>query len=285
MSWVVLAEFPIDKNLKDVNDLLLQHRIVHRFTEEGGKQRLWIAEPDRAQEVQNLVMSFLQHQEESSHLEGGAGENQQYQTYETRSKSNNGVSFPFQSLPITTWMVGLSIVGYLIYYFKIQIAWFYLQFTTLEFIAESWQFWRFLTPIIMHFGILHLVFNGVWALVLGMRLEPFLGKANYFILIFVTALAGNLAQALTSGGNFGGLSGVVYGLFGCMFFLHRKWPIRNLALPIGLYIFLLANLVLGFAGVIDLFIAGSIANWAHLGGLLAGAAFGWIFSITHHYKH
>ncbi len=290
MSWVALAEFPIDKNLKDVNDLLLQHRIVHRFTEENGKQRLWIAEAERAQEVCDLVMSFLQHQEEQSkagNVESGEGSaNIGYQTFGARSSNSNGIFNVFHGLPVTAVTIGLSVIGFLVVYLKLETAWIVLQFTTLDFIFESHQYWRFLTPTIIHFGPLHVVFNCIWALVLGMRLEPFLGKANYIILIVLTALAGNFAQALSMSSNapFGGLSGVVYGLFGCLFFLHWKWPIRNLALPQGIYIFMLLNLVLGFAGVIDLFVVGSVANWAHLGGLLAGAAFGLIFSQTHQYK-
>lgn len=295
MSWVALDEFPIDKNLKDVHDLLLQHSIVHRFTEENGKQRLWIAEADRAQEVHDLVVSYLHHQETTKGIDGGSGVQgdnssaihpQGYQTYQARLTKAGGVFNPFHGLPITSVTIGLSVLGFLIVYLNLETAWIVMQFTTLEFIFDSGQYWRLLTPTVIHFGPLHVIFNCMWALVLGMRLEPFLGKANYFILLVVTALAGNIAQALSMSNNapFGGLSGVVYGLFGCLFFLHWKWPIRNLALPQGIYVFMLLNLVLGFAGVIDLFIVGSIANWAHLGGLLAGAAFGLVFSQTHQYR-
>ena len=41
-------------------------------------------------------------------------------------------------------------------------------------------------------------------------------------------------------------------------------------LPPAIYIFMIAWLVLGFIGVLSLFGLGNIANFAHLGGLIAG---------------
>ena len=143
MSWVSLAEFPIEKNLKDLNDLLLQHRIVHRFIEENGKQHLWIAEPNRALEVQELVASFLHHQETSINSGDIQSDNnltnqsRGYQTYQAPIKNSSAVLNPLQGLPITAATIALSVMGFFVVYFQLETAWIVLNFTTFEFIFAN----------------------------------------------------------------------------------------------------------------------------------------------------
>ena len=48
-------------------------------------------------------------------------------------------------------------------------------------------------------------------------------------------------------------------------------------LPPALYLFMIAWLILGFAGILDLFGFGSVANFAHLGGLISGIMFAMIY--------
>ena len=48
-------------------------------------------------------------------------------------------------------------------------------------------------------------------------------------------------------------------------------------LPPGLYLFMIAWLILGFVGVLDLFGFGSVANFAHLGGMLSGLMFAMMY--------
>ena len=49
------------------------------------------------------------------------------------------------------------------------------------------------------------------------------------------------------------------------------------ALPPGLYMFMIVWLILGFVGILDLFGFGSVANFAHLGGLISGIIFAMIY--------
>ncbi|MFL2699686.1 MAG: rhomboid family intramembrane serine protease, partial [Gammaproteobacteria bacterium] len=73
---------------------------------------------------------------------------------------------------------------------------------------------------------------------------------------------------------FGGLSGVVYGLLGFCFLMELDNRQERYGLPPAIYIFMIAWLILGFMGVLELFGFGSIANYAHLGGLISGLIFG-----------
>ncbi|WP_406665557.1 rhomboid family intramembrane serine protease GlpG [Gallaecimonas sp. GXIMD1310] len=127
--------------------------------------------------------------------------------------------------------------------------------------------YRLITPVLLHFSVLHILFNLLWWWQLGGILEKRLGSVHLLALMLVTGFAGNLAQFLDTGPAFGGLSGVVYGLFGYFWLSGLVYPQRGIGLPNVLVIFMLAWLVLGFVGL-----GLPIANQAHLWGLIAGAA-------------
>lgn len=139
------------------------------------------------------------------------------------------------------------------------------------------QYWRLVTPAFLHFGVLHIVFNGLWVWEFGRRVELLSGSLNFLLLFIVIAVGSNVGQFLWSGPTlFGGLSGVVYGLLGYIWL--RGWlaPHPLLMIPSGLVIFMLAWLVLCLLGVIDLFLDGGVANGAHVAGLVIGLALGGI---------
>lgn len=143
------------------------------------------------------------------------------------------------------------------------------------------QVWRAITPIFLHLSPLHLLFNVLMIAQLGRIVERMEGGLKFGFLVLCVALLSNLLQGLTppeyngvklfGSPFFGGLSGVVYGLFG---FLWIKTMIRTelgVYLPTGSVILMLAWLVLGFTGLL-----GPIANLAHWGGLMVGMGLGWI---------
>jgi len=70
------------------------------------------------------------------------------------------------------------------------------------------------TPAIVHFSAIHLIFNLIWWMTLGNDIEKSSGKLTLVGLFLVTAFISNWLQFLLIGPNFGGLSGVVYGLLG-----------------------------------------------------------------------
>jgi GlpG protein len=69
---------------------------------------------------------------------------------------------------------------------------------------------------------------------------------------------------------FGGMSGVVFAYLSYVMVWDWFRPALKIGLAKGIYILMLAYLALGFSGLIDLLGLGSLANGAHLGGLLAG---------------
>jgi membrane associated rhomboid family serine protease len=134
---------------------------------------------------------------------------------------------------------------------------------------KSGEIWRLFTPMFLHFGMLHVLFNLYWLWMLGALLETRYRSWNYLLLVLGVALVSNLAQALAKGTNFGGMSGVNYGLFGFLFLHGRYHPSPSFRLDRQTVFMMLAWLVFCFTGAL-----GPVANWAHAFGFLTGGAAG-----------
>ena len=133
-------------------------------------------------------------------------------------------------------------------------------------LADSHQWWRLIGPNFMHGSTFHLLANIVWWWLLAGKLERKLGTSALITLFVVSSLVSNIAQLLYSGPNFVGLSGVVYALFGFMWFIGHLRPTWDLSLPNGIIGFMLIWLVVGYADLLWV----SMANEAHTFGLVTG---------------
>ncbi len=129
---------------------------------------------------------------------------------------------------------------------------------------------RTLSPALLHFGALHLVFNSLWLWQFGRMIEGAQSSLGYLLLLLFLAFASNTVQYLWSlSVNFGGLSGVVYGLLGYIWMWQLVAPRAGLYLPPAMIGFLLLALVL-----MEVLASAWIATAAHAGGLLAGLVAG-----------
>ena len=133
------------------------------------------------------------------------------------------------------------------------------------------QYWRLVTSMFLHGGLIHLALNA-WALFqIGALLELLAGSSWMLLVYFTTGIAGSLASALFTRQPSVGASGAIFGLLGALIaFLLRR---RGALTPQGKSI--LMQLV-GWA-VINVFFGFStpgIDNSAHLGGAVAGLLLG-----------
>ena len=135
------------------------------------------------------------------------------------------------------------------------------------------QLWRLFTPIIIHFGILHIAFNMIWLYQLGSAIEQRQSIKRMAILVIVTSLLSNLAQYFWSGPSFGGMSGVVYGLLAYIWVQGKYNPRAGLGLEQNIAIMMLIWFVICWMGLV-----GNIANMAHTIGLVCGAILGLFYS-------
>jgi membrane associated rhomboid family serine protease len=122
------------------------------------------------------------------------------------------------------------------------------------------EYYRFVTSMFLHTGLLHLFFNCYLIYLIGPALEGMLGRWRFLALYFGAGIGGSaLSYVMNQGGE--GASGAVFGLFAAMYVFGRHQQ-RDTSQIVGLIV---ANLV--FSLVVP-----GIGYWAHLGGLVAGAA-------------
>jgi rhomboid protease GluP len=133
------------------------------------------------------------------------------------------------------------------------------------------EWWRFITPIFIHIGMLHLFFNSYALWIVGPQVEKLYGAARFVILYVLTGVAGVYAsyfyhpQSVSAGA-----SGAIFGLFGVLLVFGVRYrnsipPFFKRAVGTGVLPVIVINLIIGFT-------IPAIDNSAHIGGLLAGAA-------------
>jgi GlpG protein len=144
--------------------------------------------------------------------------------------------------------------------------------------SEGWlpevrhgEVWRLITPLFIHFGLMHLIFNMWWFWDLGRMIELRRSALTLAALVLVIGLVTNLADYAHYGPATGGMSGVVYGLFGYVWIRGRYDPGSGLFAPPGSVSIMLVWLFLCMTGFF-----GPIANVAHGVGLVLGAGWGFI---------
>lgn len=136
----------------------------------------------------------------------------------------------------------------------------------------SGQVWRLITPIFLHFGILHILFNMMWLWDLGRALEFLKGRAFLGVFVAVAGIVSNLVQYLLTGNPlFGGMSGVVYAFLAYVWIQGRNNPRFGMALHQSTVIMMAVWYVLCWTGLL-----GPVANWAHTAGILVGVAWGFL---------
>jgi len=136
-------------------------------------------------------------------------------------------------------------------------------------LLQRGQVWRLVTPVFIHFGIVHILFNMLWLRAIGISVEFKIGTLRFLVLFLVLAVISNSAQFLWKGPAFGGMSGVVYGLIGYVWIKGITQPRLGLGLSPNQIVYAVLWLLLCMFGAF-----GDIANAAHVGGFVSGIIIG-----------
>lgn len=136
--------------------------------------------------------------------------------------------------------------------------------------------WQLVTYAFLHAGILHIFFNMFALYVFGPALESYWGGRRFLAYYFVCVIAAGCTQLAVEYGMGSGepTLGASGGIFGILLAFAMLFPRTRLllyfAIPVPAWLF-----VAGYA-VLELFYGvtgrqGSVAHFAHLGGMLGGA--------------
>ena len=142
------------------------------------------------------------------------------------------------------------------------------------------EIWRLVSPIFVHYGLLHLLFNMFCLYDFGPLIETRRRSWRLLLLVLVTAAVSNLGEyawryAIGHPTPLaGGMSGVIYGLFGYIWMKSRHDPAAGMFLQPRTVVILLVWLVLCMTGILARLFGIHVANAAHAAGLATGLVIG-----------
>jgi len=285
-----IGNLPAESSALTFSDYLYGKGIANEVeASKNGSWAIWVHSDDKLKEAEHLLELYNQnpdlpeyhatpgHAEQQRQMKQKADEEFQKKVYDR----DQIFSWQAQIGMLSFGLIAINIALYIMGYFGHREA--IIQVLSIEQYGEMIQsrgmlpeifageIWRLFTPIFLHFGPLHLLFNMLWLKDLGTAIEKRHSSLVLAILIMAIASASNLAQYLVKGPTFGGMSGVVYGLFGYIWMQSRYNPSSGFYLDKQIVTMMIAWFFLCLSGL-----AGPIANMAHGVGLLSGMAIGYI---------
>ena len=247
-------------------DYMASKNIVIRLAPEPEKVfALWVEDDAHLTMAQAELSAFLDDPAQAKYQAAS------WEMAETRTASFQYPKVNFidliraQAGPFTLTILSICLGIYILWFFGLQGTLFdWLHFPSMG--SEKWQLWRYFTHTLLHFSIIHIVFNCLWWWLLGGIIERKISTWKLVQIFLFSAMISGFAQFAISGIEFGGLSGVVYALLGYLWWIGWLAPEKGVGIPKAYVGFMLAWLVLGFV------LPMNIANMAHLFGVLTGCA-------------
>ncbi|MDU1845197.1 MAG: rhomboid family intramembrane serine protease [Niallia nealsonii] len=133
-----------------------------------------------------------------------------------------------------------------------------------NYLIADGEWWRLITPIFLHIGILHLIMNSIALYYVGPLIERIFGNSRFLFIYLFAGFSGVFASYLLSPSLSAGASGAIFGCFGAL--LYFAWQFPKLFFRVmgwNVIIIIIINLIFGFT------IQG-IDNAGHIGGLVGG---------------
>lgn len=254
-----------------------RHGIRHQVSEESGQQVVRVSSEQEAAQAVALMEQWQRGGFSTPHAEQTQHNN--LQTYLPVKGLLNNLWASFYRAPVTVVLISACL---LVAFFsrlgaELQpvVFLFYPEFNlsgdmpVLGLAAQIDSIsiaLRTLTPALLHFGALHLVFNLLWLWYFGSMIETLQPAWRYALVVIFLAFISNTAQYFSAySANFGGMSGVVYGLLGYIWIWQILFPRSRLRLPAAMITVFLVALVL-----MEVFASSWIATAAHIGGVVSG---------------
>lgn len=264
---IKVLEVPLSEDLTEFAEFLWVREIPHRIIETVDAQAVWIPAQINPQGVRYLYEQW----------KAGAD------LYSLRVATPHQQRLNPLEFPLTTGLLVLAVVITLLINFgenatvmrwltitDFRLSSQHLIFSHLPETLYSLEWWRFFTPVFMHFNWPHLLFNALWIWGVGRWIERNHGRQVYLGLLLGAGIVSNIAQFLVSGPMFGGLSGIVFAVLAYTWLWDKVKGEADFGFPSAIMGFMLVWLMLGYTGALEWLRLGAVANTAHLFGMLAG---------------
>jgi rhomboid protease GluP len=242
---------------------------VAAFMEEWGALRFHVADLSEQRQAladlrQQTAVAIQQEEKETAEVDAVMN----------LSKSNLYVTYAIMAINILVFaLMALNGAGIIDANGLVHLRWG-SNFAPLT-LSGDW--WRLISCTFLHFGIIHLAMNMYSLYMVGIYLEPMLGKVRYVAAYLATGVLASVASLWwhTEPTNSAGASGAVFGMYGVFLALLTtnlipKQVRQSLLGSIG--VFVAYNLFYGMKGGVD--------NAAHIGGLLSGIAIGYLYALS-----
>ena len=285
-----------DKDARRFGDFLYVQGIETEFEREGNQWAIWVRSDDQVATASNLLKEFCANPNDPKYQAGSPAEKLRQQAKADEDAYKKRVVEGKQLFPglasygfgfVTYALIAGSVVVFFISHMGENIeSLSKLLFKDVDFsgLGRPWsrgfqelqhgEVWRLFTPILIHFGIAHILFNMLWLRDLGCMFEARLRSGYFLIFVLVVAAVSNTIQ-YTFGRSpvFGGMSGVNYALIGYVWIRGRFDP------GAGLHIDRQSlTLALIFFGLCFTPIIPRVANYAHFSGLVLGMVWAFVDS-------
>lgn len=276
----VLIEFEQEEPARLLIAHLQSHAVSAQYSSQSDRHAVVIVDEDDWQQAVARTKTFLQNPSAPEYQEDAWSKGEQSHKHSQFTQGLPAFSL-LLNRPFTA-LIGISCI--VVYLFSMMggFGWvrewmFIIPWPALVY---NDQWWRLLTPSLIHFSLLHITFNVLWWFYLGRQIETKFGITLLLVIFIATSIVANLGQLFVSGPQFGGLSGVVYALFGFVWWLGWLRPDWQLSLPKPIIGFMLVWLVIGYADVLWV----SMANTAHTLGLVSGCVIAWLLVLSQRHK-
>jgi rhomboid protease GluP len=173
--------------------------------------------------------------------------------------------------PVVTAIILIHVLFYLASLVPLYPGrWLFETFAGINLYIAEGELWRFVTPIFLHSGFAHMLFNSFSLVLFGPALERMLGKIKFLLLYIAGGVLANIATFLVNPLTYVhvGSSGAIFSLFGfyMAIIVFRSHMLSRQNSQIILTITVI--------GVIMTFVQPNVNISAHLFGLLAGFLIG-----------
>ena len=171
--------------------------------------------------------------------------------------------------PVVTFFLALNILIFVLTYIPFIGNQIYLAGMGINYLISAGEWWRLFTPMFLHNGIMHLLFNMFSLYLFGPELEKIAGKARFLTIYLLSGIFGNIATFFLQKPEYAsvGASGAIFGILGAFGALvyytkHILPQLRQIIVPIIII------------SIIMTYLQPNINTTAHIVGMIVGFLIG-----------